>query len=167
MAEEKKQQQTADRNADPITGAPGAHPVGSGLGAAAGGAAAGAAGGAVGGPVGVVAGAVVGGLVGGLAGKEIAEAVDPTAEDAYWRENYRSRSYVEPGEEYDQYAPAYRYGWESRARHGGRTFDEVEADLSSGWDKVRDKSRHGWDRARHAARDAWNRVEHHAGSTSR
>ena len=67
----------ADSNLDPITGEPGAHPVGTGLGAA-GGALAGAAIGAVGGPVGMTAGALVGAVAGGLVGKEVAEKVDPT-----------------------------------------------------------------------------------------
>src|SRR4051794_27931240 len=72
-----------DLNADPISGEPGAHPVGAGVGAAAAGAAAGAAGGAMAGPAGVVVGAVIGGVAGGLAGKEVAESIDPTTEDAY------------------------------------------------------------------------------------
>ena len=49
-----------DANRDPITGAPGSHPVGTGMGAAAGGAAGAAAGTIVAGPVGTVVGAVVG-----------------------------------------------------------------------------------------------------------
>jgi hypothetical protein len=49
-----------DLNADPISGEPGAHPIGTGVGAA-GGAAAGAAVGAAGGPVGAAVGGVVGG----------------------------------------------------------------------------------------------------------
>ena len=53
-------------NADPITGEPGAHPVGTGLGAV-GGAATGATVGALGGPVGAVVGGAVGAVVGGLA----------------------------------------------------------------------------------------------------
>lgn len=65
-------------NRDPISGAPGAHPVGTGLGAAAGGVAAGAAVGAIAGPVGMAVGAGVGAVAGGLAGKGVAEAVDPT-----------------------------------------------------------------------------------------
>ena len=76
-----------DANPDAITGEPGSHPVGAGLGAAAGGAAAGAAAGVVGGPVGAAVGAVVGGIAGGLAGKGVAEQIDPTQEDAYWRAN--------------------------------------------------------------------------------
>jgi len=66
-----------DSNLDPITGEPGAHPVGTGLGAT-GGALAGAAIGAVGGPIGMTAGALVGAVAGGLVGKEVAEKVDPT-----------------------------------------------------------------------------------------
>ena len=73
----------ADANRDPITGEPGAHPVGTGLGTAAGGAAAGAAAGLAAGPVGAAVGAVVGGVAGGLAGKGIAESINPTVEEAY------------------------------------------------------------------------------------
>jgi len=68
-------------NRDPITGAPGAHPVGVGLGAAAGGIAAGAAAGTLAaGPVGTVVGAAVGAVAGGLGGKAVAEHFDPTME---------------------------------------------------------------------------------------
>src|SRR5881394_2799348 len=77
-----------DANRDPLTGAPGSHPVGTAAGAVAGGVAAGAAAGTVAGPVGTVVGAAVGAVVGGLAGKGIAEKIDPTREDAYWRENH-------------------------------------------------------------------------------
>ena len=93
---ERNEKEPRDANRDPITGAPGAHPVGVGLGTAAGGMAAGAAAGAVGGPAGAVAGAVVGGIVGGLAGKAAGEALDPTAEDAYWRDNHKSQSHYDP-----------------------------------------------------------------------
>jgi hypothetical protein len=149
----------ADRNPDPITGAPGAHPVGVGVGAAVGGAAAGAAAGSVAGPVGTVVGAAVGAVAGGYAGKAAAESIDPTTEDAYWRENYTSQPYYESGTAYDEYAPAYRYGWESRQRFHDRRFEDVERDLESGWSKARGKSRLGWEKAKLATRDAWHRVE--------
>lgn len=146
-----------DDNPDPITGAPGSHPVETGVGAAAGSLAAGALLGAAGGPAGAAAGAVVGGLVGGLAGKEIGEQIDPTSEDAYWREHYRNRSYVEPGSDYEAYRPAYQYGWESRSRYSGRRFDEVEPELAKGWGQT--KSKLGWEKAKAATRDAWDRIE--------
>lgn len=147
-----------DANRDPITGAPGAHPVGTGLGAAAGGIAAGAAVGTVAGPIGTLVGAAVGAVVGGLAGKSIAEQIDPTVEDAYWRDNYASRPYVDSGASYDDYGPAYRYGVDTY--RGGRTsaFDDADSDLSLGWDRARGSSRLTWDQAKNAARDSWQRA---------
>jgi phage tail tape-measure protein len=152
-----------DSNPDPITGAPGAHPVGTGVGAAAAGAAAGAAGGLVAGPVGAAVGAVIGGVAGGLAGKRVAESIDPTVEDAYWQENYAHRPYYDNKVSYELYQPAYRYGWESRAKYADRSFDEVEADLRNQWEASKHASKLKWDKAQHATRDAWNRIEH-AGS---
>jgi len=147
-----------DSNPDPITGAPGSHPVGTGIGAAGAGAA-GAAIGAAAGPVGAVVGAAIGAVAGGLAGKGVAEAIDPTAEDAYWRDNYKTRPYVTKDHTYDDYAPAYRYGWESRARHHDRKWDDVETDLGRDWDRTKGNSRLAWENAKHATRDAWHRVE--------
>ena len=89
-----------DMNRDPITDEPGAHPVGTGIGAT-GGAIAGATAGAIGGPIGVAVGGVVGAVVGGLAGKAAGEAVNPTAEEAYWRDNYSREPYYEQGRTFD------------------------------------------------------------------
>jgi hypothetical protein len=147
-----------DNNPDPITGSPGAHPVGTGVGAASAGAA-GAAIGAVGGPIGIAIGAVVGAVAGGLAGKGVAEAVYPTAEEAYWRSSYKTRPYVESQADFDQYGPAYRYGWEARKRYSDRRFDDVESDLEREWSSARGKSSLDWTRARHATRDAWERID--------
>lgn len=145
-------------NRDPITGAPGAHPVGTGVGALVGGAAAGAAAGTIAGPVGTVIGAAVGAIVGGLAGKGVAEKIDPTVEDAYWRDNYQTRPYVDGERSYDDYGPAYGYGVSAYDRFPGRSFDEVEPELSRDWGTTRGNSRLEWDSAKHATRDAWQRV---------
>ena len=157
--DDRKDKRDKDENRDPISGAPGAHPVGTGAGAAAGGAAGAVAGAAFGGPVGAVVGGAVGAVAGGLAGKGIAEAIDPTAEDAYWRENYRTRPYYESAVSYDELSPAYRYGWESRAQYHGRRFEDVESDLERGWEKAKMKSSLGWTKAKLATRDAWDRIE--------
>ena len=149
---------TGESNRDPITGAPGAHPIGTGLGAALGGAAAGAAAGTVVGPVGTVIGAAVGAIVGGYAGKGVAEAIDPTVEDAYWRENFKTRPYADAGSSFEQYEPAYRYGVDSFGRYPGRSFEAAEPDLSGDWERVRGTSNLDWERAKHATRDAWNRL---------
>jgi len=154
-----KPERRRDANRDPISGAPGAHPVGTGLGAAAGGMAAGAAAGTVAGPLGTVAGAAVGAIVGGLAGKGIAEKIDPTAEEAYWAAQHKSEPYYDKSYTFQDYQPGYRTGWEGRARHQGRTFDEVERDLQTDYQRNRGQSRLEWENSRHAARAAWNRVD--------
>lgn len=148
-----------DNNEDPITGEPGAHPIGTGVGAALGGIAAGAAVGTVAGPVGTVVGAALGAVVGGLTGKGVAEAIDPTEEDAYWRENYSTQEYVETGTTYEDYGPAYGLGVDAYQRYPGRTFEDVEPEISREWIEGAPGSTLRWDRARHAARDAWNRVD--------
>jgi phage tail tape-measure protein len=148
---------TLDANEDPLTGAPGAHPVGVAVGAT-GGAAAGAAVGAVGGPVGIAIGAAVGGIAGGLAGKGAAEAINPTIEDEYWRGAYVERPYVETGRNYEYYRPAYRFGWESYSQYENRQFDELDETLAREWDTRRGNSEQTWQEAREAARDAWKRA---------
>ena len=158
----QRQQQSYDAkkddNRDPITGEPGSHPIGTGVGAVAGGIAAGAAAGTVvAGPLGTLAGAAVGAVVGGLAGKGVAEMIDPTAEDAYWRDNYTARPYAEGGS-YDEFGPAYRYGVTSYSEYPDRTFEDVEPDLRDNWPVARGSSRLEWDRARLAAKDSWQRV---------
>ena len=68
----------ASAHPDPITGEPGAHPVGVGVGALGAGAA-GAAIGAIGGPIGMLIGAAIGAVAGGLAGKEVATSNEEPA----------------------------------------------------------------------------------------
>ena len=146
-------------NRDPLTGAPGAHPVGTGIGAVAGGMAAGAAAGTVAGPVGTAVGAAVGAVVGGLAGKGIAESIDPTVEDAYWRDNYAAGPMSTGGASYDDFGPAYALRREhatspmpaARMGHG-------RARASRDWERDARQVEPEWDRAKHAMRDAWNRV---------
>jgi phage tail tape-measure protein len=147
-----------DANRDPITGTPGAHPVGTGVGATAA-AATGAAIGAVAGPVGAAVGMVAGAVAGGLAGKGVAEKMDPTVEEAYWKANYSKQSYVEPNAAYATYQPAYRTGYEGRSRYSGKTFLEVEADLQRDYEKSMGTAGLSWDEAKYATRDAWFRVE--------
>ncbi len=161
MSYENKGPNRADEtneNRDLISGAPGAHPIGTGVGAAAGGVAAGAVAGSVVGPVGTVVGAAVGAIIGGLAGKGVAEAIDPTSEAAYWRENFKNRPYAENATSFDDYGPAYGYGVSSYVKYPGRSFDDVETDLSRDWDGARGASKLQWIQARNATRDAWERI---------
>ena len=159
---------------DPLSGEPGAHPIGTGVGAATGGAA-GAAIGLGGGPVGVVIGTVVGALIGGYAGKGVAEGIDPTVEDAFWRENHSSQWFAAQGGSYDTYAQAYRTGY--TGYRPGQSFEDREAELRMDYEgdpqqseaqtrleiveeaAQQMKSTLNWELARHAARAAYERLE--------
>ena len=154
-----KEQDDADANRDPITGAPGAHPVGTGLGAAAGGMAAGAAAGTVAGPAGTLTGAALGAIIGGLVGKVAGEAVDPTEEDVFWSHQYAHEPYVEQGYTYADYAPAYRAGYEGRMRYMNRKFSEAEGDLRREYELANAQSRLDWEKAKLATRAAWDRAD--------
>ena len=147
-----------DANRDPVTGEPGAHPVGTGVGAATGGTVGAVIGGAVGGPIGAMVGAAVGGIAGGLAGKGISESVNPTEEDAFWRDHYSTRPYAS-GRKYEDLQPAYRYGWEARTRHENRNWNDVETDLERDWSQRQGTTGLAWNDARNATRDAWDRVD--------
>lgn len=126
---------------------------------AAGGAAAGAiAGTVVAGPVGTVIGAALGAIAGGIAGSSDAEAIDPAQEEAYWREHFVNRPYVENGSSFDDYGPAFGYGVSAYTQYAGRSFDSIETDLSRGWNAARGASKLDWVRARNATHDAWARV---------
>ena len=157
-----------DTNPDAITGAPGSHPVGTGIGAATAGAAGAAIGSVipgVGTVVGGAIGAVVGAVAGGYAGKAAAEAIDPTAEMDYWRENHQTRPYYDKNLSFDDdYAPAYRFGYESRTRYQDQTRSEADQNLRTEWEKNRGRSKLDWDRAALAVDDSWGRYDDAASS---
>ena len=84
--------------------------------------------------------------------------VDAAMEEAYWRDNYKSRPYVTPGAPYSDYHDAYRYGWESRSKYRS-SWDDASDKLERGWEKAKKQSRLAWAEAKEAVRDGWHRVE--------
>ena len=165
MKTETKKQETApkgkDANRDPITGTPGAHPVGTGVGATSG-AVAGAAVGAIAGPIGAAAGLVVGAVAGGLAGKAVGEKYDPTVEDTYWKANFTTRKYVAADSDYAIYESAYRTGYEGHGKYAAKKYEDVESKLQQDYEKSKGKANLAWDQAKVATRDAWQRVDNAA-----
>ena len=160
---EREREIERERARDGSPGPLGVHPVGTVVGGAAGAVAAGAAVGSVAGPVGAAVGAAIGAAAGGMTGKLVADLADPQMEDEFWRKNWSDRKYIDGGFTYDQdWAPAYRYGVEAYNRYPERSYDEIESDLSTGWEGARGESRLDWHRARHATRDAWQRVSDRA-----
>jgi hypothetical protein len=80
-------------------------------------------------------------------------------EDEYWRNNYAARPYA-GDRPYDEWRPAYRFGYESATRYPERDWDEVEGELARDWDAYehRRDPRSTWQQVKDAARDAWARV---------
>jgi hypothetical protein len=162
----KDPEKTADlppygpRNPDPITDAPGSHPIETGIGAVIGGAASGLAVGTLtAGPLGAVAGAIAGGaLAGGLAGKGVGELIDPTTEDNWIRE-YFARVRNEPG--YDAATEpaateAYRFGLRSGHRFPAMAFAECETAMRTRWEQ--EQPGRPWAGARRYVRDGFDRA---------
>ena len=134
------------------------HNIGSGTGAVAG-AVTGAAVGSAGGPVGSVVGAVVGGVVGAKAGDSIAEAVNPTEYHDHFKTEYKNTPYYTAGREWNDYEPAYQYGYDTYGQYRGQRFEDVESDLERNWDKTRAKSSLEGNEAKQAVRDGWHHIE--------
>ena len=150
----------SDLNADPITGEPGSHvattTVGAGTGVVVGGLI-----GAVGGPLGMLAGAAIGTIIGAELGHKTGEAIDPTIEAAYWREAVVNRPYYLVDYDFEQdYHPAYRLGYETRAKYPHDSFSQHEDTLRTKWEHDKAESRLDWEHAKQATRDAWERITH-------
>jgi hypothetical protein len=152
--------ESRDMNRDPISNAPGAHPVGVGVGGL-GGAAAGAGIGALFGPIGMLVGGAIGTIAGAAAGKGVAEGIDPTGEAEYWSTEYQNRPYVDKQYTYEtDYAPAYAYGSSVRSQYTGRAWDDsLENDSRNGWESAKATSRLSWEQAKDAVRDAFDRTD--------
>jgi hypothetical protein len=151
---------------DPLSGESGVHPLGVGVGAGVGGAAVGAAtglvAGAVGGPLGAAlgaaAGTVIGAIAGGYAGKGIAETVNPTTEDHYWRQHFHGRPYVAKTDKYETWEPAYAFGIRMREHLIDNTWEEAQTVIQVNWEESPYAKTLPWDRARFAIQDAWDHL---------
>jgi uncharacterized protein YcfJ len=134
------------------------HSIGEGTGAVAG-AVTGATVGSAAGPVGTVIGAVVGGAVGAKAGGGIAEAVNPTEYNRHFESIYKTAPYYRAGREWNDYRPAYKYGYDTYSQYRGQRFEDVEPQLERDWNATRAESRLGWNEAKGAVRDGWHHIE--------
>ena len=92
-----------------------------------------------------------------------ANEIDLSDEDRYWRQQYEHHQYF--GRNYDEFQPAFRYGWESAAKpeNHGRPFEEVESDLHRHWSEYTGSSRTDWDYMRAAAHYGYNRIQRRLG----
>lgn len=90
--------------------------------------------GAMGGPVGLVLGGLAGALGGWWGGKEIAEALTED-DDRRYRERYEASPHRLADRAYEDVRPAYVVGHLAARNpdYEGRSFEEIEPDLSRGW----------------------------------
>lgn len=87
--------------------------------------------------------------------------------DEDYRRDFQT-NYANSGAKYDEYAPAYSYGYDmaNDPRYSGRDFDEVESDLradygrrypNSAWDRFKNSVQYGWDKVTGKTRAATSR----------
>lgn len=93
------------------------------------------------------------------AGKERNTLGQTEQEASYWRSEYQNEPYVAKGERFDEYAPAYRTGYEGRSQYAGQRFEDVQDNLKRDFENNRGDSTLGWDKARQACRAAWDHSE--------
>ena len=87
------------------------------------------------------------------------KAVNPTAEAAHWQQAHATQPYARSEFGYEEYAPAYQLGYNSRGRYQTQSFDTLQDEMKGEWERNRGGSRLSWDDAMPAARAAWHRVE--------
>ena len=82
-------------------------------------------------------------------------AFNPSVHDIS-HEPYYSTDYT-----FDDYAPAYRTGYEAAGQYRGqnRRFDDLEPELRANYERIKGTSRLAWENAKDAVRAAWHRVE--------
>ena len=97
---------------------------------------------------------------GGLGQKSASKTINLSEEEAYWKEKYKTRPYYNEGREYDDYALAFHYGWESAAKpeNAGRKFEEIEPELERNWSSYTGSNKSTWQDFKDAIRDAYDRI---------
>lgn len=85
------------------------------------------------------------------------EQLSGADDDDYYRSHWTS-NYASTGKDYDEYAPAYRYGSDMRRSelYRGRPFEDVETDLRADWARAHPGS--AWESFKAAVRHGWDRI---------
>jgi hypothetical protein len=84
---------------------------------------------------------------------------DDNDDDVYYRDHWNS-TYGATGGSYDEYRPAYSYGSEMARndQYRGRSWDAVETDLRSDWDRRYPGEQSTWEKMKSAVRRGWDRM---------
>ena len=90
---------------------------------------------------------------------EVAEAVNPTEYTDHFQRTYETAPYYSAGRQWNDYEPAYRYGYDTYGEYRGQRFEDVESTLERNWDSAKADSRLAWAEAKSAVRDGWHHIE--------
>lgn len=101
---------------------------------------------------------------GAVTGAAVGTTSDVRTFDAFgdeFRNHYTTNNYLQTGYSYDQFAPAYRYGYDlaSSDRYRGRDWSTFETDARSSWEE---RNPGTWDSVKNAVRHAWDKVTNKA-----
>ena|SRR5437879_9785891 len=83
---------------------------------------------------------------------------DPAEHEAYWREQHPKQPYADKNRSYEDYAPAYRLGYEAASKYAGKEFEEIEDDIALDYERGRPGDALPWDHARPAVKAAWDKL---------
>jgi hypothetical protein len=83
---------------------------------------------------------------------------DWSKDESFWRDNYKTRPYFDESRSFEEYRPAYKYGYDSANRIGRRPWNEAEPDLRSGWDRYEGRGQSTWEEVKESVKDAWDRI---------
>src|SRR5438067_1130734 len=79
-------------------------------------------------------------------------------EETYWRQEHGRQAYADKDRSYDDYAAAYRTGYEGFHKYPGKAYEEIEDDLALDYQRTQAGAALPWDHARHAVRAAWAKL---------
>lgn len=79
-------------------------------------------------------------------------------EEAYWREHHAGQSYADQNRSFEDYAAAYRMGYDAAVKHRGKNFEDIEDDVALDYAKAHPGDALPWDHARPAVKAAWDRM---------
>jgi len=86
----------------------------------------------------------------------LGDGADAQGETQDYRSHFDAH-YADDGSRWEEYEPAYRYGFQMRADHRylGRDWSQVEPELRDGWES---RETGPWDRFKAAVRHGWERM---------
>lgn len=76
-------------------------------------------------------------------------------DDSVYRSHFAS-NYGTGGERYEDYAPAYSYGYDMANKYTGRQWDDVQGDLRTDWESRGSGGAANWEKFKAAIRHGWD-----------